>query len=343
MLMSGGSAFLGPSGYNYQTNTSTVEIGPADVRAGLINYWTEVPYPAVGTGALGVSAGTNSLASGTVVFSNSNGVTFGMDTAGVVTATVQPGAAAGIAAVQMSNSTYTSGTVIFSNANGMSFGSSAGGAITGSYTVPTATVFSNSNNVSFGLNGSTVTASAAAQTAQTQSNIQGLAVPGTTVGTGTIVFSGSNGLAFGLNGQTVTGSYSVPGATVFSNSNNVSFGLNGSTVTATATFAGGGAALSAAGSSQNAGTIVFSNSNGVSFGMERLDHHRLAVHAFSFSNLNGVTFGTNASTLTASVAAQSNQTVGMYGCVIPLRAVTGRAIARLVELSRRQCGRCGYR
>lgn len=166
-------------------------------------------------GGAGISAGTNSQNTGTVVFSNSNGVTFGLNTNGVLTATVTPGAAAGIAAVQVSNTTYTSGTVVFSNSNGISFGSTAGGGVTASYT--------------------------------------------------------------------------VPGATVFSNSNNVSFGLNGSTVTATATFAGGGAAISAAGSSQNAGTIVFSNANGLAFGM-------------------------NGSTVTGSYtqAAQTNQTVGLY-------------------------------
>ena len=91
-------------------------------------------------GGVALSAGANSQSSGTINFANSNGVTFGMDALGNITATVIPGAAAGIAAVQVSNTTYTSGTVLFSNANGFTFGSSAGGAITGSYTVPTQSV-----------------------------------------------------------------------------------------------------------------------------------------------------------------------------------------------------------
>jgi hypothetical protein len=142
----------------------------------------------VGEGLI-VSAGAASAAVGQIVFSNSNGVSFGLN-GSTVTASVAGGAAqTGISGVIVSNTTYTSGTISFSNANGLSFGSSAGQAITGSYTVPstaglisavnlsagttsnnlTAFVLSNSNNVSFGLNGSTVTATAsfAAQTNQT--------------------------------------------------------------------------------------------------------------------------------------------------------------------------------
>lgn len=91
--------------------------------------------PSVGGGAA-ISAGTNSINSGTVNFSNSNGVTFGMNPTGVVTASVA-GAGAG-AAISAAGSSQNGGTVVFSN----------------------------SNNVSFGMNGSTVTASASAQSVQ---------------------------------------------------------------------------------------------------------------------------------------------------------------------------------
>ena len=73
-----------------------------------------------GGGGVAISAGTNSTSTGTVVFSNANGLTFGMDTNAVVTAS------------------YTVPVV----------------------PAQTAYVFSNSNNVSFGTNASTVTASA---------------------------------------------------------------------------------------------------------------------------------------------------------------------------------------
>lgn len=73
-----------------------------------------------GGGGVAFSAGTNSTSTGTVVFANSNGLTFGMDTNGSVTGS------------------YTVPSV----------------------PAQTAYVFSNSNNVSFGTNGSTVTATA---------------------------------------------------------------------------------------------------------------------------------------------------------------------------------------
>ena len=94
--------------------------------------------PRRAAGGVAISAAGQSVSSGTVTFSNANGVSFGM-AGSVITATVQPGAAAGIAAFQVSNTTYTSGTVLFSNANGISFGSSGANGVTASYTVPTQT------------------------------------------------------------------------------------------------------------------------------------------------------------------------------------------------------------
>lgn len=145
---------------------------------------------AVAGGGAALSAGTNSQNSGTVQFSNSNGISFGMSPAGVITATVTPGAAAGIAAVQLSNTTYTSGTVNFINSNGISFGSTTGGGVTASYTVPVQSSlnFSNSNNVSFGIAGSTLTAT--------------VTVPAQT----SLSFSNLNGVSFGTAGSTLTAS-----------------------------------------------------------------------------------------------------------------------------------------
>lgn len=90
-------------------------------------------------GGVALSAGANSQSSGTINFSNANGVTFGMDGAGNITATVTPGAAAGIAAAQAGTQTQTSGTLVFSNSNGFSFGMSNSSVITASYTVPSQT------------------------------------------------------------------------------------------------------------------------------------------------------------------------------------------------------------
>lgn len=79
---------------------------------------------------LAISAGTESVSKGTVVFANSNGVTFGMS-GSTVTASINPVAGTAITAISAGTTFATGPTVVFSN----------------------------SNNVTFGVNGNTVTAS----------------------------------------------------------------------------------------------------------------------------------------------------------------------------------------
>jgi len=59
--------------------------------------------------------------SGTVVFGNGSGVTFGMD-AGTITASVSSYAAAGLLALSDTATSISSGTVVLANSNGVSFG-----------------------------------------------------------------------------------------------------------------------------------------------------------------------------------------------------------------------------
>jgi len=183
-----------------------------------------------------------------------------------------------------------------------------------------AIVFSNSNNVTFGNNASTITASASFnQTAQTQSNVQGIVVSNTTYRTGDVSFGNLNGISFGSNGaNVVTASYTVPtqtnqqiGAYAVSNTTQSSSGTidarslsfrgagvvsvgvsNGSVVISANAAAGDGVNIMAAGTrtAQTSGTILWSNLNGVSFGLNT----------------------TGGSVMTASVAAQTNQTMGLY-------------------------------
>lgn len=274
------------------------------------------------------SAGTQTATSGTVVFSNSNGISFGMSGSSRITASYTVPSTAGlISAVNLSAGTTSQDLAAF--------------------------VLSNSNNVSFGLNGSTVTASAS-QSVQTQSNVQGISA-GTQVGrTGDIVFSNSNGISFGMAGSTrVTASYTVPSvagllsainvsagttsndlsALTFSNSNGISFGLNASIITASYTVptvpaqlsvgmstAGntsgdtgfvtgrlalvGGANITLSGST-NAGSMTLSISAAsaaaapVNFSAGTTSGNLGSV---VFSNSNGISFGLNGSTITASAA-----------------------------------------
>jgi hypothetical protein len=232
---------------------------------------------------IALAAGTQTASSGTVVFSNSNNVTFGMSGSSVVTASAEINVSAGTTSQNLS-------ALTFSNSNNISFGLN-GSVLTGSINVSAANInisagttsneasaytFSNSNNVSFGLNASTITASA-------QINVSA----GTTSqNLSALTFSNTNNISFGLNGSVLTGSINVSAANInisagttsneasaytFSNSNNVQFGLNASTITAFAPI------------NLSAGTTSNLSS------------------AFTFGNGNGVSFGLNAGTLTASI------------------------------------------
>lgn len=127
-----------------------------------------------------ISAGTTLAQTGTVVFGDAGGVSFGAN-GGTVTAvapaqTAQPG----IQSISAGTTRATTGEVVFADGGG----------------------------VSFGMNGQTVTAVAPSQT--TQPALQSLSAGTTRITTGEIVLSNSNGISFGANGQTVTASYTVP-------------------------------------------------------------------------------------------------------------------------------------
>jgi hypothetical protein len=89
----------------------------------------------VAGGGIAVNAGTQTQTSGTLVFANSNGITFGMSNSSQITASIASdmfldGIAAG-------GSTLTGGYAVLSNANGVSFGFN-GSTITASAAVGTA-------------------------------------------------------------------------------------------------------------------------------------------------------------------------------------------------------------
>jgi hypothetical protein len=213
--------------------------------------WVDPAGPG-GGGGVALSAGANSVSNGTVVFSNSNGVSFGLNGSTITASVAGAGAPGSI---------------------------SAGTTSVGLGQV----VFSNSNNVSFGLNGSTLTGSASFnQSVQTQGSVQ---VQGST---GAISFGNANGVTFGFNASTITASHN--GLT--SQSNQAFSANGGSSAFQTINFrdangvtwsnSGGSVQLSysvptvppetpfgvsAGTQSVSTGTVVFANSNGVSFGL----------------------------------------------------------------------------
>lgn len=251
-----------------------------------------------GAGAAGntgfISAGAATASLGTVVFSNSNGVSFGVNgqtvTAshnGITQQSTQPVAVSG------QNGSFAFSTLSFSNANGVSFGTSAGSAITASYTVPSTAGLISAVNVSAGTTSSNVT---------------------------NFVLSNSNGLSFGLNGATITGSYTVPtvptsyvsqvngssGALSFATGSSLSSSQNGSTVTW-----GLASNITTALQSANANYLTSQSNQAISG-----QNGSSTFQTISFANSNGMSFGTSPSGFTAShngltTARASNDAVGL--------------------------------
>jgi hypothetical protein len=299
------------AGYTIQYNSDGSGFVVYDASGNILT--AKVPVPAI-------AAGTQTATAGTVLFSNSNDVSFGMSASSIVTAS------ANSLAVAAGTQTATSGTVVFSNSNNVSFGLSQSSVLTAvaPITISAGTtsntfssiVFSNSNNLSFGLSGSTITAqhAAAAIAAGTQ-----------TATSGTVVFSNSNDVSFGMsNSSVITASANslavaagtqtaTSGTVVFSNSNDVSFGMsNSSVITASANSL----AVAAGTQTATSGTVVFSNSNNVSFGLSQSSVLTAVApitisagttsNTFSsivFSNSNNLSFGLSGSTITAQHAA----------------------------------------
>lgn len=289
------------------------------------NVWDTVSNP-----GMKLSAGTLSAIRTDVTFSNSNGVSFGLETNGVITASAVGG---GGGSVNISAGTTST------NAN--------------SYT------FSNANNISFGLgtgaNAGVITASVAPSAAGVT-----ISDANTSLTVGRLAFTNSNGLTLGLStaagSATVTGSYTVPtvtnsswtvsdtatsatvGQLAFSNSNNVTFGLSTSnngnhTITASVpNVTNSSWTVSDTVTSATVGRLAFTAANGITMTLSTSNNgnhtvfasytvpstagHISAINlsagttstnasAFTFSNSNGLAFGLNGATLTASYTVPS--------------------------------------
>lgn len=199
---------------------------------------------------------------GTVAFSNSNGITFGMSNNSVITASHN-----GLTTAMASNrgTDFVQATAAFAGTNAT--GTIASNGISVSVAPQTAFVFSNSNGVSFGTNGSTVTATVATNyqsqgaylTTAMQSNaatISNIRVSGGTTSNllSAITFADGNGVSFGLNAGTMTATvktdYQSSNANYLTSQSNQAFSASGgSSAFQTLNFA-------------NSNGITFSNSNG---------------------------------------------------------------------------------
>lgn len=229
--LSGNSTSAG-AGYSNVSTGTLILAGGANITLSQNGASVSIIGGAGGGGADGfnnIAAGTQTAATtGTVMFSNSNNVSFGMSNSSIVTASA-------------SFPAQTNQTIGF-------YGSSQTTGQSSSSTVDARSItFRGAGAVSVGLSGGEMIISAPntiAQTAQTQSNVQGIIVSNTTYRTGDVSFSNLNGASFGSNGANViTLSYTVP--TVTNSSWTVSDAATSATV----------------------GRLAFSNANGITLGL----------------------------------------------------------------------------
>lgn len=297
------------------------------------------PAGPAGSG-VAVLGGTNSYNTGTVSFANSNGVSFGLNTNNVMTASV-------VGAAGLSNIKISAGTL----SNHLS-----------------ALTFDNSNGVSFGLNGSVLTASVVtdyqstglylttAMLSNAGSNFVGL--NSALTGNGISATINSSGISIDVPAYLTTaqpvGAYlttamlsnavtlsniNVSGGTtsnnlsafVLDNSNGVSFGLNNGTITASVVtdYQSTGAYLTTAMGS-NAGSNFVGlnsaltangvsasiNSSGISLNFPAFLTTAMQSNAVTLSNIN-VSAGTTSNNLSEITFSNSNGiSFGLSGSVI---------------------------
>lgn len=371
-----------------QSSSSTFDARSLSIRgAGVVSVGMsggEVIISATAAGGGGadggvfVSAAGSSQTAGNIVFSNSNGVSFGMN-GSTVTASHN-----GLTTAAVSNHSHGFSapggssafqTLTFANSFGVSWSNSNGSVVASVNTTYAASNHSHGNPTLALTNLSGTTASnsagltlslsaaaaggAASQTVSFTGNttqastgtaalsagiMRGAGIVSVGISNGSTVISAPDAVDFtqlsvgmSSNGNTAGNTGLVTGQLVLVGGANIT--LSGSTNGGSMSLSvvggaggGGGVALSAGAASVSNGTAVFSNSNGVSFGLNgstvTASHNGLTSQSnqalsaangsftfqtAQFSNANGVSFGTSAgSAITASVAAQSAQTMGVY-------------------------------
>lgn len=286
-----------------------------------------------------LSAGTTIASTGTVVFSNSNGVTFGMNN-GTITATVQPGAAAGIGAVSAGTQQQTIGTLNFVNSNGVTFGMSGSNSIT-------ASVLAAGGVLSiYGVSNTTGTTSSTFNAGSL--SFAGAGVISVGMSNGSIMISGPNTTTLTLPGiSSISGtgavSVSVTGSTIIVGVPVNSIGVSGGN---TAGFSGtvsnafvlaGGSNITLSGTTNASGMTVSINGGGGGAAQTGISSIVVSNTTYtnglvSLVNANGISFGSSgASGISASytVPTQSVQTQGVQG--VSLSGNTAGALANITS------------
>lgn len=275
-----------------------------------------------GGGGVAIAAGTQTATTNTVVFSNSNGVTFGMSGSSRVTASVETAYAAsthshGNPSLALTNLTGTTA----SNSAGLTISLSAaapgaGGGIAAAAGTQTQTsgtlVFANSNGLTFGMSGSSqVTASHNGLTTAALSN-HSHAFATTTTGGASIVVGTSNsaGVTIGVPAYLTTARASNDGLGTATAATNVTWTANSAGVSLNASgYAGTGTSATNASVTLNSAGLAISVAAPGGGAAQTFSAGTAsgAANPVYFSNANGVTFGlgtgASSSVITASVAA----------------------------------------
>lgn len=287
----------GVSNTTGDSSSSTVDArslsfrGAGIASVGLTNGSVVISVPSgggAGDGGNVLAAGTQTAnTTGTVAFSNSNGITFGMSNSSVVTAShngitqqsTQPVAISG------SNGSFAFSTLTAGNLNGLSFYTS-NGSLVGSYTVPT-------------------------------QSTQPVAVSGSngSFAFSTATFGNLNGLSFYTSNGSMVGSYTVPAVT--NSSMTVSDSATSGTLARLAFTNLNGVTLSLSTGAGGSHTIVGSHNALTSQSNQAFSASggSSAFQTLNFANSNGLTFSNSNGSVIASytVPTQSAQTIGLYG------------------------------
>lgn len=265
---------------------------PKGYAASITNIGTNYSGPVI-------SANGSSVGDSTVIFSNSNNVSFGMN-GSTVTATADPY----LMALQAGLTILAAGTAYLANSNGISFGITSN-SVTASHNGLTTAMGSDagSNFVAAtaafaGTNASGTIASNGISISVNAGGGGGTVSAGTTnVALGGLSFANGNGVSFGLNGSTITATVQTNYLTTAALSGDTSkyvqaWHLTGNTAGTTSSLQGtklyfeGGNSLTVSGSSN---TIVFSVGNYLTTAMasNRGSDFVAANAAFAGTNCSG--------------------------------------------------------
>lgn len=271
--------------------------------------------PSGGAGGAAISAGTNSQNTGTVSFANSNGITFGLNAAGVLTGTVATNyqsqgaylttARASNDAVGL-NTALTAGPLAWTvNSAGISLnaGSAAGTTSGFAGNLISGSMTHNTAGLNLSLNHPAWLTTAMLSNAATISNVR-ISAGTTNTLASNFSFADGSGVSFGINGSTITGAV----ATTYRASNDA-IGTNTAQSNVTWTANSAGLSLDARGyagtttgfSGTNASATITLNSaglamqlSGVGGGVVNQTGPNISAGSDSLWTSGTVTFGNNA-------------------------------------------------